>query len=133
MSRTGKVTADARLADLSLNKGNGKQAATYRKRAYKAYSPGLAKKDAAMRDAVAQMVFNAVDRSYQRYMQIALGDKIDNAVVKAKSKLLETLEKGFHEVVQYQSPNWTLAALYRSYEINRVFELVKETSCVLRA
>jgi tetratricopeptide (TPR) repeat protein len=56
-------------------------------------------------------------------MQIALGHKIDNAVVQTKSKLLEKLEKGYHEVVQYQSPNWTLAALHRSYEINREFAL----------
>jgi len=123
LSRNGKVRADARLADLNLQAGHGKQAATYRKRAYKAYSPGLAKKDAAMRDAVAQMVFNAVDRSYQRYMQIALGKKIDNAVVGTKTKLLEKLEKGYHEVVQYQSPYWTLAALHRSFEINREFAL----------
>ena len=69
------------------------------------------------------MVFNAVDRSYQRYMQIALGGKIDNAVVQAKAKLLEKLEKGYHEVVEYQSPYWTLAALHRSYDINREFAL----------
>jgi len=121
LSRTGKVTSDARLADLNLSQGNGKKAATYRKSAYKAYAPGLAKKDAAMREAVAQMVFNAVDRSYPRYMQITLGRKIDNAVVQAKAKLLDKLEKGFHEVVQYQSPSWALAALYRSFDINREF------------
>ena len=64
LSPTGRIRADARVADLCLSAGNSKKATTYRKRAYQAYSPILAKKDDAMRSAVARMVFNSVDRYY---------------------------------------------------------------------
>jgi len=128
LSAASKIRADARLADLSLQAGYAKQAMAYRKRAYRAYSAGLAKEDAALRAAVARMVFNAVDRSYKRYMHIALSKKIDNSVVQEKAKLLEKLEKGYHEVVQYHSPHWTLAALSRSFDINREFALFIENA-----
>ena len=121
LSPTGRITADARLADLWLRTGNGKKAISYRKKAYQAYSPELAKNDDAMRWALARMVFNSVDRSYQPYMQLKLGNRIDNAMVQSKAKRLETLEKGYHDVIQYQSPHWALAACRRAYDINLEF------------
>jgi len=121
LSSTGRIRADARMADLNLSAGNSKKATTYRKRAYQAYSPALAKKDDAMRSAVARMVFNSVDRFYPQFMQMKLGNRIDNAMVQAKAKLLEKLEKGYHEVIQYQSPQWALAACHRSFDINLEF------------
>ena len=121
LSPSGRIRADAWMADLCLATGNSKQAAMYRKRAYQAYSQALANNDSAMRSAVARMVFNSVDRPYQQYMGLKLGKRIDNALVQSKAKLLETLEKGYHEVIQHQSPQWALAACHRSFDINLEF------------
>ncbi len=121
LSASGKIRADARIADLYLAAGNAKKASGYRTKAYQAYSPKLAAKDDAMRSAVARMVFSALDRYYKQYMQITLGKNIDNTVVQSKSKLLEKLEKGYHEVIQYQSPKWALAACNQAYNINKEF------------
>ena len=121
LSATGKIRADATVADLYLTVGNAKKAAAYRQKAYQAYSPKKAAKDDAMRAAVAGMVFNALDRHYRQYMQIKLGKKIDNSVVQAKSRLLEKLERGYHEVIQFKSPKWALAACHHAFTINQEF------------
>ncbi len=121
LSATGKIRADATIADLYLAAGNAQKAALYRKQAYRAYSPKFAAQDNAMRAAVARMVFNALDRHYQQYMQMKLGKKIDNAVVQSKSRLLEKLEKGYHEVIQFQSPKWALAACQHAFKVNNEF------------
>ncbi len=39
----------------------------------------------------------------------------------AKKKQLETLEKNYQKILQYQSPPWALRACYRMAEINREF------------
>jgi len=121
LSASGRIRADAIIADLYLAGGNTKKAAAYRQKAYRSYSSQKATQDDAMRAAVARMVFNALDRHYQRYMQIKLGKKIDTAMVEAKSKLLAKLESGYHEVIQYQSPKWALAACHQAYNINLEF------------
>lgn len=121
LSKVGKIKADARIADLSLQNGNPKTASTYRKRAHKAYTPLLGKKDESLKSAVAGMAFNAVDRRFNKYMDISLTSGIDNKIVDRKSKLLESLEKGYHDVIQYASPRWALKACYRSFEINKEF------------
>lgn len=121
LSKAGRITADARIADLYLRKGSYKQAVPFRREAYKAYSPSMGKKNAAMKDAVAGMVFNSVDRPFQRYMGTKLSKRIDNKIVQDKTQLLQKLEKGYVEVIQYASPRWALKACYRSYEINREF------------
>jgi len=121
LSASGKIRADARIADLYLAAGHHKQAAGFRRKAYWAYSPKMADRDHAMRAAVAGMVFNALDRYYRQYMHLTLGHKIDNARVQKKSKLLEKLEQGYHEVIQYQSPKWALAACHHAFTINNEF------------
>jgi TolA-binding protein/Flp pilus assembly protein TadD len=128
LSPTGRIKADAWVADLYLLAGDVKKATTFRKRAYQAYSPKLARKDDAMRSAVARMVFHSVDRTYPAYMGMKLGNRIDNSVVQSKAKLLEKLEKGYHEVIQYQSPQWALAACRRSFDINLEFAKFLETA-----
>ena len=121
LSASAKIRADATIADLYLAGGNTKKATTYRQKAYRAFSPKMAANDAALRAAVARMVFNALDRHYQQYLKLKLGKKIDNTVVQAKSKLLEKLENGYHEVIQYQSPKWALAACHHVFIINQEF------------
>lgn len=121
LSSVGKIKADARMADLYLQAGNFEKAQKYRKRAYEAYRPKYAKKDPALNAIMAQMVCNSLHRLSKKYSQIRLTDRIDNKIVTEKSKLLGRLEKGYNEVIQYQSPKWALAACYSCYEINKEF------------
>lgn len=121
LSRVGKIKADARIADLYFKARNFQKAQKYRKRAYEAYRPKYAKKDATLNRIMAQMVCNSLDRLREKYSQMRLTDRIDNKIVTAKSKLLAKLERGYNEVIQYQSPKWALAACYSCYEINRDF------------
>jgi tetratricopeptide (TPR) repeat protein len=121
LSRVGKIKADARIADLYFQIQNFDKAQKYRKRAYEAYRPKYAKKDATLNRIMAQMVCNSLDRVSEKYSQMRLTDRIDNKIVTAKSKLLAKLEKGYNEVIQYQSPKWALAACYSCYDINRDF------------
>lgn len=121
LSRVGKIKADGKIADLYFQIDNFDKARRYRKRAYEAYRSKYAKKDATLNRIMAQMVCNSLDRLSEKYSQIKLTDRIDNKIVTAKSKLLAKLEKGYNEVIQYQSPKWALAACYSCYEINRDF------------
>jgi tetratricopeptide (TPR) repeat protein len=121
LSRAGRIKADARIADLYFQAGNYEKAQRYRKRAYEAYRPKYAKNDPMFNAIMAQMVCNSLDRLSKKYSQIRLTDRIDNKIVTEKSKLLGRLEKGYNEVIQYQSPKWALAACYRCYEINKGF------------
>ncbi len=121
LSSLEKIKADAIVADLYLQNGRLKKALKYRKRAYTAYKPGFAGKDSAINPLMARMAYNAVKRLSKKYMEIQLQNKIDNKVVARKAKLLEKLEKGYHEVIQYKSPKWALPACYGTYEINNEF------------
>ncbi len=121
LSKIGKVKADARIADLCLQVAKPDKARKYRKRACEAYRPKYAKKDETLSRIMAEMVFNSLHRQRANYMQMKLTDRIDNNIVTAKAKLLDRLEKGYNEVIQYQSPEWALAACHGCYEINREF------------
>ncbi len=121
LSRLGKIKADAIVADLYLQNGNLKKALKYRKRAYSAYKPAFAKKDSQINPVMARMAYNAVNRLSKNYMAIKLKDQIDNKIVAKKAKLLEKIEKGYHEVIQYKTPEWALSACYGTYEINNEF------------
>lgn len=121
LSPSGRVRADAVIADLYLGKGNTKKATFYRSKAYKAYTSRMGKKDPECAAAMAKMVYHAVNRQHKMYMSLSLKNKIDNNVVMKKTKLLEKLEKGYQGVMAYPSPNWALIACYKAYEINREF------------
>jgi tetratricopeptide (TPR) repeat protein len=62
-----------------------------------------------------------VDRKFQQYMNLSLSSGLDNTIVTSKTRLLENLEEGYLNVIQYTSPQWALKACYRSYEINQEF------------
>ena len=121
LSKAGRIKADALTANLYYRKGNFKETARYRKRAYQAYRPKYAKNDSRLNPAMAEMVFNSLKQSRQKYLDLQLKGAIDNKVVTAKSKLLEKLEKGYNEVMQYKSPKWALAACFDSHVINNEF------------
>ncbi len=121
LSSTGKVKADAMIADFYFESKNFAKALKYKKRAKSSFKPTLARKDGEINMKMAQMMYNGTDRSYDKYMDMQLAKKIDNKVVAAKAKLLEKLEKTYYSIMQYKSPEWALKACYRSYEINKEF------------
>jgi len=121
LTETGKVRADAQAADLYLHIGDRKNAAAYQKMALGRYTETLGQSDHELKNDMAKMAYHQVQQKNQEYMSLKLQQKIDNAIVARKTKLLEELEKGYQAVMQYKSPDWALAACYRSYEINREF------------
>ncbi|MBN2297213.1 MAG: tetratricopeptide repeat protein, partial [Deltaproteobacteria bacterium] len=121
LSKTGTVRADARISDLSLALGKTGDAQKYRNLAYKAYKPSMAQKDHQICHDMAQMVYNATRLNHEKYMSLALSDKIDNEVVAQKAKFLEKLETGYQSVMQYKSPQWALKACFDAHVINQEF------------
>jgi cytochrome c-type biogenesis protein CcmH/NrfG len=74
-----------------------------------------------LKDAIARMEYNHLKSSHQRYLKLQLNNRLDDKIVAAKKKQLETLEKNYQGVLKYQSPPWALRACYRMAEINREF------------
>jgi hypothetical protein len=121
LSNNARVRAQARIADLYLQQGSAKDARRYRQNALKAFKPQSAKSDVMLKNGMAQMEYNHLQASHRRYLQLQLKNRLDDKVVTAKKKQLETLEKNYQKVLQYQSPAWALRACYRMAEINREF------------
>ncbi|GAB6096972.1 hypothetical protein JCM14469_32260 [Desulfatiferula olefinivorans] len=128
MSPPDAVRARALLAEYHRKKGDYKKALSYRKQAVKDYKARYAPENPAMNDAYAAMVFNAVQGSYDRYMNTKLGSVIDNQVVAAKASLLGNLEEGYASVIGLKSPEWVLQACYYAHEINREFAVFLKES-----
>ncbi|MGD9158879.1 MAG: tetratricopeptide repeat protein [Desulfobacteraceae bacterium] len=121
LGSSGKIHADADLAWLNFNKNHYKDAYRYLKKAAGSYKTGLGKKDPAMNDAVARMVFTEIHLSEDKYYSLKLGNKIDNKIVKQKTDLLTDLEKRYQKVINYQSTEWALKACYQTALLNYEF------------
>ncbi len=121
LGSTGKINADATMAWIYSTKNENGNAKGYYTNALKSYEKGLGKKDPAMNDAVARMVFTEVNRLEGSYYQLKLEGTIDNAIVKQKSDLLTGLEKQYEQVINYQSPEWALKACYQTALLNFEF------------
>jgi hypothetical protein len=121
LSNNARVRAQARIADLYLQQGSAKDARRYRQNALKAFKPQKAKSDVPLKNGMAQMEYNHLQASHRRYLQLQLKNRLDDKIVATKKKQLETLEKNYQKVLQYQSPPWVLRACYRMAEINREF------------
>jgi len=121
LSKNARVRAQARIADLYLQQGRAKDAGRYRQNALKAFKPQKANSDALLKDGMAQMEYNHLQAPHRRYLQLQLKKVLDDKIVAAKKQQLETLEKNYQKVLQYQSPAWALRACYRMAEINREF------------
>jgi tetratricopeptide (TPR) repeat protein len=121
LSGINRIMADAIIADLSLASGKNRQAATYRKKAYTAYTSLNQKSNSRLNETIAKMSFNYVQRLNKKYMSLQLKDKIDNNTVTEKAKLLERLESSYQSIMKYKSPEWALMSCYRLSEINGEF------------
>jgi hypothetical protein len=121
LGATGRIHADATMAWIYYQKNDNENAKRYYANTVKSYEKSLGKKDQAMNDAVARMIFTDVNRLEDRYYSLKLADKIDNTIVKQKSDLLTDLEKQYEKVINYQSPEWALKACYQTALLNFEF------------
>ena len=121
LSKSARVRAQAQIADLYLEHGKPQAAGRYRARALKAYRGQKAGRNVQLKDAVARMEYNHLKSARRRYLKLQLKNSLDDKIVAAKKKQLETLEKNYQRVLKYQSPPWALRACYRMAEINRDF------------
>ncbi len=128
MQPSERVRALSLAAEYAREKGDYKEALSYRKDAIKEFKPGYVKQDPDMAEAYAAMTFNAVQGSYDTYMKTRLSGVIDDAVVAEKAKLLENLESGYASVIACQSPEYVLKACYFAYEINKEFSVFLKNS-----
>ncbi len=117
----GKIHADAIMAFIYDQKNESDNARRYYLSALRAYEKGLGKKNPAMNDAVARIVFTEVKREEDRYYALKLTESIDNAIVKQKTDLLADLEKKYEQVISYQSPEWALKSCYQTALLNFEF------------
>ncbi len=121
LGATGKIHADAIMAWIYDQKNERENADRFYANALKSYEKGLGKKDPAMNDAVARIVFTEVKKLEDRYYALKLEGSIDNAIVKQKTDLLTDLEKRYEQVISYQSPEWALKACYQTALLNFEF------------
>ncbi|MBT8332668.1 MAG: tetratricopeptide repeat protein, partial [Deltaproteobacteria bacterium] len=121
LSKSTRVKALAHIADLNLQKGNLQAAGQYRSRALKTFKGQKVGNNVLLNDAIARMEYNHLKSSRRRYLKLQLNNRLDDKIVAAKKKQLETLEKNYQRVLKYQSPPWALRACYRMAEINREF------------
>ena len=121
LSHETRIRAQARIADLYLQQGSANEAGRYRQKALKAFKPQKASSDALLKNGMARMEYHHLQASHRRYLQLQLKNRLDDKIVAAKKKQLETLEKNYQKILQYQSPPWALRACYRMAEINREF------------
>ncbi|MFQ5560456.1 MAG: tetratricopeptide repeat protein, partial [Nitrospinota bacterium] len=121
LSEPARVKADAMIADYYFEKRMMRTAKEYTKKVKSAFNSRVARRDQSIKALVAKLAYSSLELQYKKYMKISMGDRVEKSVVKAKSDQLKELEKGYLEVIKYQSPEWALAACYRSFEINNDF------------
>jgi cellulose synthase operon protein C len=121
LSDAGQVRADASVAVLYAQTGQYKNAASQLKKAQKKYSKAIGKSSSEARDAVAAATYATIQPLQKQYQDLQLGKKLDNGVVKKKSKLLTNLEQQYQNVINYQSPDWALKACFQMAQINDEF------------
>lgn len=121
LSNSGRVRADATAAVLYAQTGQYKNADKLLKRAKKEYSKKMQQSSPMARDAVAAGAYAVVQPLQKRYQSLQMKKKLDNGVVKQKSKLLASLEKEYQQVINYQSPDWALKACFQMAQVNDEF------------
>lgn len=115
------LRADAELAVLNYQANRRSQASRLSKKVKKAYQAQMGEKAPELRDRVAELYYYEVYLSSGPYFNLRLKNKIDNAVVARKAKLLQQLEQGYQKVMAAKSPDWALKACFRANELNREF------------
>ncbi|TCS40222.1 tetratricopeptide repeat protein [Reinekea marinisedimentorum] len=70
---------------------------------------------------LAQLQFNVSDASLKAYNSLNLSKGIDGAIVQQKTERLQQLSQSYQQVLNYQSPKWSAAALYRLAAINNEY------------
>ncbi len=112
-----KVDVDARLAKLYWDLGDTQRANHYLQSALAGYQSGHGQDNAAVKENLASLYFDSVSDSIAPYMNTRLQGVIDNQVVATKTQLFEQLQNGYYSILDFQSPEWSLQALYRLYDV----------------
>ncbi len=116
-----QVRAYAHLSSLNYLDDRRTRAKTYSQKARKGYQPEMGTQDPVLCSLMAELAYRNIFHSSGQYYDLKLRNKIDNGVVKQKTKMLKTLEDGYQEVMSYKSPPWLLRACFRANEINTEF------------
>ncbi len=114
------VEVDARIANLYHKRRNYSKENVYRKRVFVSYKPKKSENQ-RLNSEVAQMTYNNVHSSQQKYMETQLVSAIEDVVVARKKEQYGKLQQGYFSVLQNESPRWSLLACYRLHEINSEF------------
>lgn len=113
-----RTDIDARLATLYWDLGQAPRANRYLQRAVKGFQQGHGQRIQPVKDNLAKLFYASAGSGMEDYMNTKLQGVIDNSVVAAKTQLFEQLQSGFYSVLDFESPKWSLLALYRLYEVN---------------
>lgn len=115
------LRANAELAVLNYQANRRSQARQLSNKVKKAYQPKMGEKAPELRNRMAELYYYEVYLSSGPFFKLRLKNKIDNAVVARKTKLLQQLEEGYQKVMAAKSPDWALKACFRAHELNREF------------
>jgi tetratricopeptide (TPR) repeat protein len=116
-----RIRSDALAAQLYSAQGRADLGRRYRDRARVGYQKNVESSDAALVEAVGEMEFQSLEADFGGFMALQLGSDIDDGLVQKKGDLYGVLLKGYHKLMQMQSPRWALAACFRASQINAEF------------
>ncbi|MBT8342545.1 MAG: tetratricopeptide repeat protein [Desulfatitalea sp.] len=121
LSPDGRLRAKALMGVLNLQMDRRAKAAKIGRDVKKDFTAKRGENDPILLDHVAQLAYGRTYHASGPYFGLKLTQKIDNAMVAKKAKMLEDLESGYQKVMAYKSPAWTLKACFRANELNREF------------
>ncbi|MBF0449262.1 MAG: tetratricopeptide repeat protein [Candidatus Magnetomorum sp.] len=118
MSKAGQSVATVKMASIydQLNQTDLAQ------KLHKKLLPLLkTTKDQVLLDALLEMVFYHVSRTYDTYMNCQLSDHLDEKIFQQKQALFSSLQKEYTDMLAYPSPHWVLAACAHLYQLYHEF------------
>lgn len=113
-----RTDIDARLATLYWDLGQPQRANRYLQSAVNGFQQGHGQDIQPVKDNLAKLFYTSAGGGMEDYMNTKLQGVIDNEVVGAKTQMFEQLQSGYYSVLDFESPKWSLLALYRLYEVN---------------
>ena len=119
-NRKGKLTVDAKLANLYFEQNNMSQFKRPFNAVNKAFKSTVPEEVGLQAD-VAKMYFNFADDGYENYISTQLQGEINDDIVASKQAQFQQLSEQYYAVLEYQQPRWSITSLYRLSQINQEF------------
>ena len=116
-----RVDLDGRIAALYWDLGESDKANKFFSSALKGFQQGAGKDIPEVRNNIAKLVYASAGSQMQQFKNTRLKGVIDNDIVSAKTQLFESLQGGYYSVLDFESAQWSLLALYRLYEVNQEY------------